>query len=56
MAKVLITGSADGLGLMAAQQLVAAGHEVVVHGRNRRRADDALRASCRTGCSGCAPS
>jgi NAD(P)-dependent dehydrogenase (short-subunit alcohol dehydrogenase family) len=45
MAKVLITGSADGLGLMAAQQLVAAGHEVVVHGRDRRRADDALRAA-----------
>ena len=45
MAKVLITGSADGLGLMAAQQLVAAGHDVVVHGRNRRRADDALQAT-----------
>jgi NAD(P)-dependent dehydrogenase (short-subunit alcohol dehydrogenase family) len=45
MAKVLITGSADGLGLMAAQQLVAAGHEVVVHGRDRERADDALRAA-----------
>ena len=45
MAKVLITGSADGLGLMAAQELVAAGHEVVVHGRDRRRADDALRAA-----------
>jgi NAD(P)-dependent dehydrogenase (short-subunit alcohol dehydrogenase family) len=45
MAKVLITGSADGLGLMAAQELVAAGHDVVVHGRDRRRADDALRAA-----------
>jgi NAD(P)-dependent dehydrogenase (short-subunit alcohol dehydrogenase family) len=45
MAKVLITGSADGLGLMAAQELVAAGHEVVVHGRDRRRAGDALRAA-----------
>ena len=44
MAKVLITGSADGLGLMAAQQLVDAGHDVIVHGRNSRRADDALRA------------
>ena len=40
--KVLITGSADGLGRMAAQQLVAAGHEVVLHARDRRRADDAL--------------
>jgi NAD(P)-dependent dehydrogenase (short-subunit alcohol dehydrogenase family) len=45
MAKVLITGSADGLGRMAAQQLVDAGHDVVLHARDRQRADDALRAT-----------
>jgi NAD(P)-dependent dehydrogenase (short-subunit alcohol dehydrogenase family) len=43
--KVLITGSADGLGQMAARRLVEAGHDVVLHARNRRRADDALRAT-----------
>jgi NAD(P)-dependent dehydrogenase (short-subunit alcohol dehydrogenase family) len=41
MSKVLITGSADGLGLMAARELVAEGHEVVLHARDRRRAQDA---------------
>ena len=45
MSKVLITGSADGLGQMAAQQLVDDGHQVVVHARSRRRAEDALRAT-----------
>jgi NAD(P)-dependent dehydrogenase (short-subunit alcohol dehydrogenase family) len=41
MARILITGSSDGLGLMAAQQLVRAGHEAVLHARNERRAADA---------------
>jgi NAD(P)-dependent dehydrogenase (short-subunit alcohol dehydrogenase family) len=41
MSKILITGSADGLGLMAARELVAEGHEVVLHARDRRRAQDA---------------
>lgn len=44
MARVLITGSSDGLGLMAARLLVEQGHQVVVHGRNRRRTDDAIAA------------
>jgi NAD(P)-dependent dehydrogenase (short-subunit alcohol dehydrogenase family) len=39
MARVLITGSADGLGQMAAELLVAARHEVVLHARNPERAD-----------------
>jgi len=30
LSKVLITGSSDGLGLMAGQRLLAAGHEVVL--------------------------
>jgi hypothetical protein len=37
MARVFITGSADGLGRAAAQTLVNDGHEVVVHARNRDR-------------------
>ena len=42
MARIFITGSADGLGLMEARMLVAQGHQVVLHGRNRDRADEAL--------------
>jgi NAD(P)-dependent dehydrogenase (short-subunit alcohol dehydrogenase family) len=42
MAKIFITGSADGLGLMEARLLVNQGHQVVLHGRNRARADEAL--------------
>ena len=45
MSKVLITGSSDGLGRMAAQRLLAAGHDVVVHGRNESRARDARAAA-----------
>lgn len=45
MARILITGSADGLGQMAAQRLVHAGHRVVLHARNQRRADDASAAT-----------
>ena len=43
MARVLITGSADGLGLMAAAILAGQGHAVTLHARNDRRADDADR-------------
>jgi NAD(P)-dependent dehydrogenase (short-subunit alcohol dehydrogenase family) len=37
MARVFITGSADGLGRLAAQTLLDNGHEVVVNARNRDR-------------------
>jgi NAD(P)-dependent dehydrogenase (short-subunit alcohol dehydrogenase family) len=37
MARVFITGSADGLGRLAAQALLDDGHEVVVHARNNNR-------------------
>ncbi len=37
MARVFITGSADGLGRAAAQTLLDEGHEVVVHTRNSAR-------------------
>jgi NAD(P)-dependent dehydrogenase (short-subunit alcohol dehydrogenase family) len=42
MARVLVTGSADGLGRAAAALLVEAGHRVVVHGRSAERAGAAL--------------
>ncbi len=42
MARIFITGSADGLGLMEARMLIVKGHEVVVHGRSRQRANEAL--------------
>lgn len=36
--RIFITGSADGLGLAAADTLLSAGHDVVVHARNQDRA------------------
>jgi NAD(P)-dependent dehydrogenase (short-subunit alcohol dehydrogenase family) len=44
MARVLITGSSDGLGLMAAQTLVDDGHDVILHARNEQRAEDTRHA------------
>jgi NAD(P)-dependent dehydrogenase (short-subunit alcohol dehydrogenase family) len=44
VARVLITGSSDGLGLMAAGLLAHLGHAVTLHARNDQRADDAVRA------------
>jgi NAD(P)-dependent dehydrogenase (short-subunit alcohol dehydrogenase family) len=44
MARVFITGSSDGLGLMAGQLLADQGHEVVLHARNDGRATDAKEA------------
>ena len=41
MARVLITGSADGLGKFAAERLVKTGHEVILHARNAARGRDA---------------
>ena len=45
MARVFITGSSDGLGLMAARLLIDQGHEVVLHGRNESQSRDALAAA-----------
>ena len=42
MARIFITGSADGLGLMAAKLLVKEGHQVVLHARNSERGKHAL--------------
>ena len=44
MARVFITGSADGLGQIAARRIVADGHRVVLHARNDKRAKEALAA------------
>jgi NAD(P)-dependent dehydrogenase (short-subunit alcohol dehydrogenase family) len=45
VARIFITGSSDGLGLMAAKLLIEQGHEVVLHGRNDGRSRDALAAA-----------
>ncbi|HEX3517074.1 MAG TPA: SDR family NAD(P)-dependent oxidoreductase [Trebonia sp.] len=45
MSRILITGSADGLGLMTARLLIGEGHEVVLHARNPARAADARAAA-----------
>ena len=42
MARIFITGSADGLGQLAAKELIRQGHEVVLHARNTQRAQEAL--------------
>ena len=43
MAKIFITGSADGLGQLAAKELVNEGHQVVLHARNADRGKYALQ-------------
>lgn len=44
MARICITGSSTGLGLMVGQLLAAQGHAVVLHARNEVRAADARTA------------
>ena len=44
MSRVFITGSADGLGRMAAERLVADGHDVVLHARSESRGREAMDA------------
>jgi NAD(P)-dependent dehydrogenase (short-subunit alcohol dehydrogenase family) len=44
MPRIFITGSSDGLGLMAARLLVDQGHRVTLHARNDARAADTRRA------------
>ena len=40
MARIFISGSSTGLGLMAGRLLVEQGHQVVLHARSKPRADD----------------
>jgi NAD(P)-dependent dehydrogenase (short-subunit alcohol dehydrogenase family) len=42
MARVFITGSSDGLGLLAAKMLLRDGHQVVLHARNEMRAKETV--------------
>src|ERR1700728_3276219 len=44
MSRVLITGSTEGLGLMAARVLTDDGHSVTLHARSAARAEDARAA------------
>jgi NAD(P)-dependent dehydrogenase (short-subunit alcohol dehydrogenase family) len=44
MSRIFITGSADGLGRLAAQRLVGEGHQVVLHARSAERAKQAMAA------------
>ena len=41
MARIFISGSSAGLGLMAADRLISQGHKVVLHARNAARAEEA---------------
>ena len=43
MARIFITGSADGLGFLAAKELIHEGHRVVLHARNAQRAAETKR-------------
>jgi NAD(P)-dependent dehydrogenase (short-subunit alcohol dehydrogenase family) len=43
MASIFITGSADGLGQLAAIGLIEQGHQVVLHARNEKRAAETLK-------------
>jgi short-subunit dehydrogenase len=43
MARVFVTGSTDGLGMLAAKKLVAGGHRVTLQARSEARAADARR-------------
>lgn len=40
MARIFITGSTAGLGQLAAESLINQGHQVVLHARNKQRAND----------------
>ena len=43
MARIFITGSADGLGQLSAETLIKNGHQVVLHARNNERGREALK-------------
>jgi NAD(P)-dependent dehydrogenase (short-subunit alcohol dehydrogenase family) len=44
MARIFITGSSDGIGLLAAQSLIKKGHSVTLHARSPQRAAEAQEA------------
>ncbi len=49
MASICITGSTDGIGLAAARQLLAGGHQVVVHARSAERGEPVVAELARAG-------
>ena len=53
MARVLITGSSDGLGLMAGLLLADQGHEIVLRARNDARPSRGREEGCAQGRSYC---
>ncbi len=42
MARIFITGAADGLGQLTARELIARGHHVVLHARSKERGSEAI--------------
>lgn len=50
MARIFITGSADGLGQLAAKSLIEQGHNVVLHARNAERGRDAIKNNPKAEC------
>jgi len=40
---VLVTGATDGVGKLVAERLAASGASVIVHGRNAKKGDEAVR-------------
>src|SRR5689334_6772911 len=45
VSSILVTGSADGIGLETARTLIDIGHRVVLHARNATRAEDTRAAA-----------
>ncbi len=43
MSKIFITGSSDGLGFIAAQMLIKQGHKVVLHARDKAKAETLMK-------------
>lgn len=43
MARIFITGSSDGLGLLAARKLLGQGHDLLFHARHQQRAEELQR-------------
>jgi len=43
MARIFVTGSADGLGFMAGERLANEGHRVILHARSEARAEETRR-------------